>query len=399
MKPKVVVVGCGVVGALIAYELSVQLAEEIDIHVVDGRPSAQISAPMSAAESSTGAALGVLMGIISHKVKGRTWRLREASVRRYQSLIPELKEQGYSVPFNGQGIVSLCFDEAKLLKWQTLKEKRQAQGWPLEIWSASELKQRCPQIALKNTRDSALRTVKAAIYSPADGQVHPAELAQGAIAAAQSSGVTFHWDTAVTQLQMAGQRCTSVQTNKGDLEAHWVILSAGLGSAALTQHIAENGIAEDGIAEDGTAEPLALMPVLGQAMEIQLPEILGDKTFQPVINGDDIQFVPLGEGRYWLGATVEFPTEEVPLTAESDGLKNLQAGGARFCPAIAQAKIIQTWSGLRPRPVGQPAPVIKPLGNTENITLATGHYRNGVLLAPATAQQVCELVKQADIAK
>ncbi|MEL7144673.1 MAG: FAD-dependent oxidoreductase, partial [Cyanobacteria bacterium J06573_11] len=59
----------------------------------------------------------------------------------------------------------------------------------------------------------------------------------------------------------------------------------------------------------------------------------------------------------------------------------------------ANAKVLSTWSGLRPRPVGQPAPVIKPLGNLENVTLATGHYRNGVLLAPATAQQVCETLQ------
>jgi glycine oxidase len=149
-------------------------------------------------------------------------------------------------------------------------------------------------------------------------------------------------------------------------------------------------------AQAGKPIPLQLMPVLGQAIEIQLPAVLGHSAFQPVINGNDIHLVPLGEGRYWLGATVEFPPEDWlhgdVLKAEAAGLENLRRGAERFVGALAQAQVIRTWSGLRPRPVGQPAPVIQLLGTLENVTLATGHYRNGVLLAPATAQQVCELL-------
>jgi len=376
VKPKVVVVGCGVVGALVAYEISRQLAVAVTV-LEQGVP----------AEGSTGAALGVLMGIISQKVKGRTWRLREASVRRYKTLIDELAQQQEIVPFNTQGIVSLFFDEGKLPRWQTLREKRLSQGWPLEIWSAEVLMERCPHIAMESAVEEgpdkgSVRTVKGAIYSAADGQVHPVDLVRSLVTVATNQGVRFLSNVEVTGLMMSGTHCEGVHTNQGDFAADWVVLSAGLGSAALTQF---------------ASEPLALMPVLGQAMEIQLPETLGKADFQPVINGDDIQFVPLGEGRYWLGATVEFPEGEgsftVPLEAEAEGLVNLQRGAARFCPVIADAKVLNTWSGLRPRPVGQPAPVIKPLGDAENITLATGHYRNGVLLAPATAQQVCDLLR------
>ena len=221
------------------------------------------------------------------------------------------------------------------------------------------------------------RSVAAAIYSPADAQVHPTELTYALVAVAQQRGVRFLFNTEVTGLKIARSRCTGLHTTQRDIAADWVVLSAGLGSAVLS------GISN---------KPLELMPVLGQAMEIRLRNGVGDRAFQPVINGDDIQFVPLGGNHYWLGATVEFPDGDVPLSAEADGLKNLQRGGARFCGAIAQADILGTWSGLRPRPVGQAAPVIQLLEGMENVILATGHYRNGVLLAPATAQQVCETV-------
>ncbi|MGB7249035.1 MAG: FAD-dependent oxidoreductase [Phormidesmis sp.] len=367
INPKIAVIGCGVVGALIAYELSRQFSKA-DITVLDRQQPAQ---------GSTGAALGVLMGVISSRVKGRTWRLREASIRRYPSLIAELAEQGYSVPFNSQGIISLCFDSDKLPRWETLREKRGAQGWPLEIWSPEQLQARCPHVDIVNRNDA--QPVKAAIYSPADGQVHPAALTRALVAAAESRGVTFDWSAEVTGLNRTGDRCTAVQTTQRYIEADWVVLTAGLGSAAIAH-----------TAPQPASEPLVLIPVLGQAMEIQLPAVLGNPDFQPVINGDDIHLVPLGEGRYWLGATVEFPPDgEMPIAAEAE-LEKVKRGGERFVGAIAHAKILSTWSGLRPRPVGQPAPVIKPLGGIENVILATGHYRNGVLLAPATAQRVCE---------
>ena len=377
-KPKIIIVGCGIVGAMVAYELSGRSPAEI--HVLDRQQPAQ---------KSTGAALGVLMGVISGKVKGRTWRLREFSVRRYKTLLLELNKQGYDVP-GTRGIVSLCFDENKLSRWESLKEKREQQGWALKIWSPHELKERCPQIDLVSAGlgeyADEKRSVKAAIYSPEDGQIQPVPLVKALISAAESRGVRFHRDTEVMRLNTRAQRCTSVQVveaaTEKTFEADWVVLTAGLGSAALTRE---------------ASEPLDLIPVLGQAAEIQLPDVLGHQDFQPVINGDDIQFVPLGKGRYWIGATVEFPTEGEALEAQADGIEGLLEGAARFCGAIAQAKIIKTWSGLRPRPVGQPAPVIKPLGDIENVTLATGHYRNGVLLAPATASVVCELLKEAGL--
>ncbi len=377
---KIVIVGCGIVGAMMAYELSNQFqASEADIQVLDQQTPGL---------GSTGAALGVLMGIISHKVKGRAWRLREASIRRYATLIKELAEQGQSVPFNSDGILSLCFDEKDLPRWQTLKQKREDQGWPLEIWTTEALQRRCPQIDIGAASSEAESEIKAAIYSPVDGQVSPVMLTQALVKAAQAKGVTFSDEAEVTRLEMQAQRCVGVQTQQEYFTADWVVLCAGLGSAAIA-HTASTPLG---------SESLTLMPVLGQAMEIQLPDVLGNPAFQPVINGHDIQLVPLGEGRYWLGATVEFPSaavmesEEI-IKAEADGLINLRRGAERFCGALQQAEVIRTWSGLRPRPVGQAAPVIQPLGSCKNVTLATGHYRNGVLLAPATAQQVCELLK------
>ena len=361
---RIAIVGCGIVGATLAYELSRH--SQLEIHIIDQENPAQ---------GSTQAALGVLMGIISHKIKGRNWRLRRDSIERYKTLIPELEATlGRPIP-HIQGLVSLCFDLEQLPRWQSLQAKRASQGYLLEIWSPEQLYDHCPHVNAQ--------TVKAAIYSPQDGQVHPQQLTLALVEAAQQRGVFTHWQSPVLALNKRSGYCSQLQLPEETLDVDWVIISAGLNSADLSQL--------------GT-DPLPMIPVLGQAIEVELETPLGHDHFQPVINGHDVHLVPLGQGRYWIGATVEFPPGgeaiELPLdnaiTLEPDlaRLEQMRQIAIGYCPAVAQAQILRQWSGLRPRPQGQGAPVIKPLAGYENVILATGHYRNGVLLSPATAMVI-----------
>lgn len=357
---RVTVVGCGVVGAAIAYELSQH--PHLTITVLEAQ---------SPAQASTGAALGVLMGVISQKLKGRAWALRQASLRRYDSLIAELTAAGQFVPYNRQGILSLCFDEAALPKWRQVQAARQSEGWPLELWSSEHVQSRCPYLNLDG--------VAAGVYSPCDRQVDPVALTQALVAAAQDRGVNFRFDCPVTGLELNSgcDRSAGVHTAAGHQPADWVVIAAGLGSMGLTA---------------AAPNPVVLGPVLGQALRIRLTQPLDQADFQPVINGHDIHLVPLGGQDYWLGATVEFPEDGAEPVALATALETLWQRAIAYCPKIARAEIQQQWQGLRPRPQGQGAPVLGPLSGVENVILATGHYRNGVLLAPATAQAVTQWI-------
>jgi glycine/D-amino acid oxidase-like deaminating enzyme len=350
----VAIIGCGVVGASIAYELS-QISG-LTVTVLDRQPPAQ---------GSTGAALGVLMGVISQKTKGNAWKMRQTSIRRYETLIPELESKtGQVIPFNRQGILMLCFEE-DLSRWRSLIEIRQTQGWRLEHWDLDELKQRCPQVV--NAQ------VTAAIYSAQDRQVDPTALTLALVTAARQNGVIFEFDRSASGFEFSAieHRCQQILTTRGALPVDWVVIAAGLGSADLTQ-MAQHSI--------------NIRPVLGQALRVRSPSPLGHPEFQPVITGDDIHLVPLANQEYWIGATVEFPpVDGGAMTANTDRLETVRQGAIALCPALATAEIIHTWSGLRPRPQDRPAPIIEPLAGCDNILLATGHYRNGVLLAPATA--------------
>ena len=364
----VVIIGCGIIGATIAYQLS--QIKDLKITVIDRNPPAQ---------GSTGAALGVLMGVISHKVKGRAWQLREASMHRYETLIPELEDiTGQKIPFNRQGILMLRFPGEDLASWEKLVKIRKSQGWDLEIWDSAKLQAQCPQ--LNNDR------IIGAIYSPGDRQVDPTILTQALVAAAQQNGVTFNFGISVEGFQSILpnhtnlQICRQIHTNGGTIELDWLVIATGIGSTKLVNLLSSS--------YPNQTESIIIKPVLGQALQLQLASGIGNPDFQPVITGNDVHIVPIGENNYWVGATVEFPNESGEVIAEATLLEKVRQEAIAFCPALASATIVRSWFGKRPRPEGRSAPVIGILSAYSNVLLATGHYRNGVLLAPATAEAI-----------
>lgn len=388
----VLIVGCGIVGAAIAYELSLS---GLEVTVVDQQ---------SPAQAATGAALGVLMGAISHKTKGKAWQMRSMSIHRYETLIPELEALTMRrIPYNQQGILMLCFQQEDLASWEKLAATRSAQGWQLEIWNTEQLQSRCPQLNCEK--------IVAAIYSPQDRQVEPIPLTLALVEAAQRRGVQFHFGVKVAGYSgdASDQQTylyieTTNTANKTKLSAiknvDWLVISAGIGSTQLQSlqpissdagHLTKIAISSSKLPQ--TQPAVNIKPVLGQAIHVQVDRPLGHPNFQPVITGDDVHIVPCVGTQpirdYWIGATVEFSQDE-QIMADATQLEKVTQQAIAFCPALAHAKIIRTWSGLRPRPEGRPAPVIEL--PSPNILLATGHYRNGVLLAPATAQKIREII-------
>lgn len=364
---KITIIGAGVIGSAIAYELSINTQNEITI--IDEN---------SPAQGCSCAALGVLMGIISRKTKGRDWKLRQTSISRYQTLIKELEQlTGDKIAYNNQGIVKLLFPEDDLIKLQKLLVTRQRQGWELEIWDREILKKKLPQIEIFNNN------ITGAVYSSQDGQINPTQLTATLRKAAQLNGVSCHFGYKVQKIEAMplnepknGQSCR-IYTEGADFETDILIMATGLGTTYLTNLL---------------EQPVDIRPVLGQALQLKLDFSLGNSDFQPVITGNDVHIVPLENNEYWVGATVEFPNEKGEVFKEEKLLEEVRQQAIAFCPQLNYAKIIKTWSGQRPRPENQAAPIIKKLEGYHNIILATGHYRNGVLLAPATALKVKEML-------
>ncbi len=350
---RIAIIGSGVVGAAIAYELSQVPGLKIDLF--DAQQPAQ---------GATGAALGILMAVISQKKQGKGWQLRQTSFERYRRLLPELEDStGNVISVNRQGLVKLLFEEDGD-RWQKLQITRQSQGYPLEIWNTAQVKQQFPTL-------NAVE-LQGAIYSPWDWQIQPQALTNTLIAAAVQRGVNYHFATKVSPLKPVPNDaiCHQIETTKRRFPVDYVIVSAGLGTTAISQ------------------QDLPLEPVIGQAFHLQFPPaftLTHAPAWQPVLTAEDVHLVPLANQQFWLGATVEFPAD-CPQGLPNDHLREqLWQTAIAYYPFLRQAKVLSYWSGKRPRPVGESAPVIRPLTGYENVLIASGHYRNGVLLAPATA--------------
>lgn len=357
---KIVVIGCGVVGAAIAYELS--QSPDLSITVLEQQPHP--------AQASTGAALGVLMGAICQKPKGRNLQMRLAGIQRYNQWIPELEAStGRRILFNQQGILRLCFEGEDLTRWQTLAAIRETQGWPLELCDRSQLALQYPYLSLDR--------VIGGVYSPHDRQLDPTALTLALVEAATQRGVTVQFGNPVQQITLTDSM-VEIQTTHGSLATDWLVIAAGVGSTPLLRDL------------QLTTE---IRPVLGQAVRVKVPHPLGHPDHQPVITGEDVHLVPLGDQEYWVGATVEFPDAQgISLPPAEALLQTVMAQAIAMCPAFQAATWLNHWYGLRPRPEARPAPIIERHPHHPQVILATGHYRNGVLLAPATAQQVREWI-------
>ncbi len=363
---QIAIVGCGVVGATIAYQLS--QVPDLTVTVFDRQPT-PVESNLTICPTATGAALGVLMGAISKRQKGNNLRMRLESLRYFETLIPELEAlTGLKIPFNRNGILMLQFEQ-DLAVWETLIKIRRSQGLTLEILERDRLQSDYPFLNLDQ--------VTAAVYSPDDRQVNPVALTQALIAGAKQRGVTFHFDTPVT-----GASDRDVHTSRGQMAIDWLVISAGLGSTPLTASL---------------KQPIDIRPVLGQAVHLHLDQPLGVSDLQPIITGNDVHIVPLAGSDYWVGATVEFPSETGDVQPDTASFRAVIEQAIALCPDLAKAETLRTWYGLRPRPHGRPAPIIERLPGYQTILLATGHYRNGVLLAPATAEQVKRAILQSTV--
>ncbi len=206
-------------------------------------------------------------------------------------------------------------------------------------------------------------------WYPEDGQVDNRCLMRSLLQAAQTLGVEIKEGVGVKAIQQKQGKVNGVLTDLGQLEAEQYVLAAGSWSSQLL--------------------PLPVRPVKGQMLSLKMPQKLHQPfPLQRVLYGENIYLVPRQDGRLIVGATVE-EVDWTPFNTPK-GIQKLLDRATKLYPAIADWQIEELWWGFRP---GTPdeLPI---LGRSacDNLFLATGHYRNGILLAPITASLLTDLI-------
>jgi glycine oxidase len=342
----VLILGGGVIGCLSALRLA---QRGLDVTLVErAQPGAEAS----------GAAAGMLAPQVEAKARGPFLELALHSRSLWPALVEELRATGIDVGYRADGTLALALDEDELAHLDARAAWQRAAGLPVEKLSAPEVRALEPELA------QALGALRFA----GDHQVEPARLMRALEVAAARAGV--HFVTAEARRVLHdGARVTGVATDGERYQAAHVIVACGPWSSLL----------------DGAGlPPRAVTPLRGQLVELELrPPPLGHVVF--AAGG---YLVPRADGRVVVGSTEEEAGFRKQVTAH--GLEQLCARARRVCPALAGRPVERAWSGLRPRT----ADGLPYLGATAiaGLSVATGHVRNGILLAPVTAEIMCALV-------
>jgi D-amino-acid oxidase len=347
------VIGAGVVGLSVAWLLCQHghRVELIDPALAEGQPS----------QAGSSAALGLLMAQIFRRSSGRGWRLRQQSLALWQHWRQLLEQRGHAIPWRA-GLLQLASNEQEWLAQARLAEQRQKQGLPLRLLSRDALRELTPALPA---------AAAGALLSPEDGQIDPLPAMQALLHDGRRHGLLTQ-AARVERLERGssgGDQRWRIHTDAGLYRSDWLVVAAGLGSPELLLPL-------------GHARPQS--PVLGQALELQLPAGCNAERWPGSVSWDGINLVPRPGGRLWLGATVEPGLS----TGSPEALAELRHLGGHGPDWLREAELLRHWQGLRARPDDSPAPLLEQL--EPGLLLTSGHYRNGVLLAPATAAWVLQ---------
>jgi glycine oxidase len=348
--PDTLVIGGGLIGCLCAYELACR-----------GQRVAVVERGDLEREASWAGA-GILSPIQPWRYPDALSELVNLSLARYDTLVPELLgTTGIDPQRRSCGMVIPVFAENE---WQDLEP---AAGWSARFgWDY----QRLDAAEARAVEPALAADCLGADYWPAVGQVRNPRLAAAARAACNAAGVQFHTHNEVIGFRRDGKRLTAAIVADDELTADQFLLAAGAWSGGLG---------------DALGLELPVAPVKGQILLLRT----APETVRRIVKHPGAYFVPRVDGRVLVGATME--RADFDKTPTLWALRSLANAAAYLLPPLDGAEVERQWAGLRP---GTPdgLPYLGRAPDYPNLFVATGHYRNGVVLAPATAEVMARLM-------
>lgn len=349
---RIVIVGGGVMGCASALALAKRGA-----HVI------VLERAVPGAEASSAAA-GILGAQMESHGPGPLVDLFVRARAGYRAWTEELRaETGIDAGWRASGVLRVGYNEQEAAALRDLVAWQAASGMRAELVEGAGAKKIEAEIS-----DDIL----AGAHFPDDAQVDPPALLRALVAAAARAGVEMRSGATVERVLVQSGRCIGVALAGGDereLRADAVVLAAGSWSSLVPG------------AKEAFAE---VRPVRGQIvlLEERPPRL------RSIVTGGGAYAVPRGDGRVVCGSTMEHVGFRREVTA--GGVRTILNGSVRLAPRLAEAAFASSWSSFRPHAAGD-APLI---GKSElpGLLLATGHHRNGILLAKVTADAVADAV-------
>lgn len=349
MKNDAIVIGGGVIGCSIALRLA---AEGLSVAVIERN--------RLGCEASRAAA-GMLSPQMEAPAPGAFFDLCLQSRRLYPGFVARLQElSGIDIEYNDSGTLRIIGGESDRAEVRGWLDWQAAAGLRFESLSGGELASIEPMV-------TGLAT--GAVFIPDDHQVENRRLMDALEMALKNSGVDVIQECEALEIMTTNGKATGVLTPLGRFDAGGVVVAAGSWSSSLLEPV---GLG------------LKLIPARGQMLALR-----GDvDAIRRVIHTSKCYLVPRRDGRVLVGATIEYVGYNKAVTAA--GMGSLLRAAVEAVEGLEKFEVVESWSGLRPDTPDH-LPV---LGATrvDNLWLATGHFRNGILLAPVTADLIAETI-------
>lgn len=344
----VVVIGGGIIGISVAYHLARQNVRTLLVE------------KNTLGQEASSAAAGMLTATSAGSRRGPMYQLKSASQALYPGLIRELEERsGIDIECQTPGIFEILLTEVGEKRYRRLYELRDQQGHAVSWLSAEEARRREPRLT---------PTLRAAVHFADDHHLHNGKLVDAWTQAAQQCGVTLRTGTTIHEVRITNRRVSQVRIGDEWVSADTVVIAAGSWSA----HVGEV-----------FRVTIPIQPAKGQMLSIRTDQL------QHVISCDDHYLVPRKNGEVIIGSTIEFIGHNKGVTLSAVQL--LAEWADTIVPGISQAPLSRFWAGLRPYSPTR-RPILCRAPGLDNLVLATGHHRNGILLAPITGQLISELI-------
>ncbi|MGW1178707.1 glycine oxidase ThiO [Kitasatospora sp. NPDC002543] len=302
-------------------------------------------------------------------------RLGMASNRRYADFAAELTEAsgGLDTGYRRCGTIAVAQDSDDREELRELHAFHQRLGLDSTWLTGREARRLEPMLA---------PAVRGGLHVADDHQVDPRRLLTALYAACERANVLLHRAEAV-ELLVEGGRAVGARLSTGEtVTAGQVVLAAGPHSHRLP------GLPEGVLP--------AIRPVKGQILRLRVPDAYRpflSRNVRAVVRGQHLYVVPRENGELVIGATTEEQGYDTTVTA--GGVYELLRDAHELIPGITELPLVETSAGLRP---GSPdnAPLLGPTA-LPGLVAATGHYRNGVLLTPVTADLVSEYLATGEV--
>ena len=347
-KTDVLIIGAGIIGCSIAYELA---KKKVKVTVIDKAASVGTEASWAGA--------GILT---SHATTNEPYpELCRASLDLYPNLVEELRvETNIDIEFIRSGTLSVFFDEREAAGLIGLAERRINRGFTAQILSPNEVWELEPAVS---------KNITGAVLFPEDGHVRNTKMVKALAIGASNYGTEFLLGNPVSNFIKENGHIIGVNVNGEIIHADTFVIAAGCWSGKIAADLDFH---------------ISILPAKGQIVLIEsVPPIIGR-----TIDGLGIYIVPRADGKILLGATVEMVGYEKTPTV--NGVKQMIDAAIVIAPELAECKFEQTWVGLRP--YHKKGPCLGHIPGYDNVVLASGHYKNGILLAPITGKLISELL-------